>query len=124
MPLPSVKAASQSARFALAQLAGRVRCSVGLEQAGALPLRGLSEDVVPFGERPAKLAAPGPEFAQAGFEVRKFACGERADAMARRAAAVTFTENGSQFLNGETDGERSLYQTYPPQSMRGKQPVP
>jgi hypothetical protein len=100
-----------------------VRYNESLEQSGALASRSFSEDAVPFGEGLAKILAMGSQIAKLGLHVREFACGKRANAMARHFAAIALAENGSQLLDGKTERQRSANQANAREGVRRKEPV-
>ena len=106
-----------------ARAASRVRCDECLEQSGALALRSFAKDAVPFGEGLAKILAMSSQIAKLGLDVREFASGKRADAMARRFAAIALAENGGQLLDRKTERQRSANQANTREGVRRKKPV-
>jgi len=119
MRLPRAGALSESA----ARAASRVRCNESLEQSGALASRSFAKDAVPFGEGLAKILAMSSQIAKLGLDVREFASGKRANAMAGRFAAIALAENGGQLLDGKAERQRSANQANAREGMRRKEPV-
>ena len=119
MRLPRAGALCEGA----ARAASRVRCDEGLEQSGALALRSFAKEAVPFGEGLAEILAMSSQIAKLGFDIRELICSKRADAMARRFAAIALAENGGQLLDGKTEGQRSANQANAREGVRRKKPV-